>query len=120
MFLIVGKMLTHIVKKAIMEGRIRGITLLGGKKQHSISQFANGSSFMVKGEKRYVDELVRLLKVFSVASRMEINLEKSCAYWFNKYTYKPEWLAGYGWKWVDEGESSKLLGTPFGLNLQHH
>ena len=31
---------------------------------------------MVRGDKRYVDELVRLLKVFSKASRMEINWEK--------------------------------------------
>ena len=50
---------------------------------------------MVKGEKRDVDELVRILKEFSEASGMEINWEKSCAYWFDKYMHKPDWLAGY-------------------------
>jgi hypothetical protein len=72
---------------------------------------------MVRGTKEDVDELVRILETFSQASGMEINWEKSCAYWFDKYTHKPEWLLGYNWKWAEEGEFSKLLGTPFGLNL---
>ena len=49
---------------------------------------------------------------------MEINWEKSCAYWFDKFTHKPEWLNGYNWQWAEEGDLSKLLGTPFGLNLK--
>ena len=51
-----------------------------GKKQQCISQYANDSSFVVRGEKKDVDELVRLLKTFSEASEMEINRDKSCAY----------------------------------------
>ena len=43
--------------------------------------------------------------------------EKSYAYWFDKYTHKSEWLNGYNWQWVEEGYLSKLLCTPFGLNL---
>ena len=117
LFLIVGEALTQLITKAVEEKRIKGITLLGGKKQQSISQYADDSSFMVRGEKRYVDELVRLLKVFSEASGIEINWEKSSAYWFDKFTHKPVWLNGYGWQWVEEGDLSKLLGTPFGLNL---
>ena len=89
LFLIVGEVLTHIFKKAIGEGRIRGVVLPGGKKQQCISQYADDSSFMVKGDKRDVDELVRLLKMFSEASGMEINWEKSSAYWFDKYSHKP-------------------------------
>ena len=73
LFLIVGEALTHTIKKAVTEGRLRRITLPGGHKQQSISQYADDSSFMVRGEKKYVDELVRLLKVFSAASGMEIN-----------------------------------------------
>lgn len=71
---------------------------------------------MVKGNKQYVDELVRILKVFSEALGMEINWKKSCAYWFDKFTHKLEWLVGYNWKWAEEGDLSKLLITPFGLN----
>lgn len=32
LFLIIGEVLTHAIKKTILEGRIRGITLSGGKK----------------------------------------------------------------------------------------
>ena len=80
LFLMVGEVLTHIIKKAIAEGRIRGVVLPGGKKQQCISQYADDSSFMVKGEKKDIDELVRLFKVFTEVSGMEINWEKSCAY----------------------------------------
>ena len=93
------------------------VVLPGSKKQHCISQYVDDLSFMVKGEKRDVDELVRLLKTFSEASCMEIKWEKSYAYWFDKYTPKLERLASYNWKWAEEGDLSKLLGTPFGLNL---
>ena len=48
---------------------------------------------------------------------MEINWEKYNAYWFDKYTHKPDWLNGYNWQWTNEGDLSKLLETPFGLNL---
>jgi len=72
---------------------------------------------MVRGEIKYVDEPICLLKVFSEASGMEINWEKSSAYWFNKFTHKPVWLNGYGWQWAEEGDLLKLLGTPFGVNL---
>ena len=47
---------------------------------------------------------------------MEINW-KLCAYWFNKYAHKPEWHNGYNWRWAEEGDLSKLLGTSFGLYL---
>ena len=81
MCLIVGEVLTHMIKKAVSEGRLRGITLLGGNNQQSISQYAGDSFFIIRGDKRYVDELVRLLlKVFSKASGLEINWDKSCAY----------------------------------------
>lgn len=49
----------------------------------------------LRGEKKYVDELVRLLKVFSATSKMEINWKKSYAYRFDKYTHKPKWLHVY-------------------------
>jgi hypothetical protein len=48
---------------------------------------------------------------------MEINWEKSSAYWFDKFTHKPVWLNEYGWQWTEEEDLLKLLGTPFSLNL---
>lgn len=38
---------------------------IGGKKNSSISQYADNSSFMVRGETKYINELVRILKIFS-------------------------------------------------------
>ena len=64
-----------------------------------------------------MDEFVQLLGFFSKASGMEINWEKICAYWFDKYTHKPDWLTGFNWKWADEEDLSKLLGTHFDLNF---
>ena len=58
--------------------------------------------------------------MFSAASDMEIIWEKSSAYWFDKYTHKPEWLNKYNWQWAEEGDLFKLLGIPFGLNLNTH
>lgn len=70
---------------------------------------------MIRGEKWDVDELVRMLKVFSAASGMEINWEKSCTYLFDKYTHKPEWLNGYNWQWAEEagrGGAIKVIRDP--------
>lgn len=50
-FLIVGEVLTHSIKKAVTEGRIRGISLPRGEKQQSIIQYADDSAFMMRGGK---------------------------------------------------------------------
>ena len=90
LFLIVGEILIHMIKRAVEEGRLKGVFLPGGKKQQCISQYADDSSFMVRGTKEDVDKLVRILETFSQTSGMEINWEKSCAYWFDKHMHKPE------------------------------
>ena len=92
----------HTVKNAVAEGRLRGLVLPGGTKQHCINQYADDSSFMVSGEKRYIDEMVKILQVFSAASGMEINWEKSSAYWFDRFTHKLAWLNEYQWQWATE------------------
>lgn len=60
------------------------------EKQQSISQYIDDSSFVVSGKKKYVNELVCMLKVFSATSSMEINWEKLYAYLLKKYMYKSE------------------------------
>lgn len=115
-FLIVGEVLIHIIFKTIVISRLRGITLRRRIKQ-SISQYVENPSFMVRGEKSYVDELARLLKVFNEASKMDTIWDKLWFYWFDKYTHKPTWLEGYDWRWAEEGDLSKLLGNSFSLNL---
>lgn len=72
---------------------------------------------MVRVDKHCVDELVKIFKMFRKTYGMEINWDKSCAYWFDKYTRKSGWLTWYNWKWAEEGDLSQILGTPFGLNF---
>lgn len=45
---------------------------MGKTNQQSISQYVFDYFFIIREEKIYVDELVRLLKVFSEASEMKI------------------------------------------------
>ena len=66
-----GEALTQLITKDILEGRLKYISLPGGDKEQNISQYADDSSFMVRGEKKYVDELARLLKVFSIRIQNE-------------------------------------------------
>ena len=117
LFLIVGEVFTHLVKRAEAEGKIHGISLPGGRRHQNIIQYADDSAFMIRGEKKFVDELGRLLRFFSDAFGMNINWEKTCMYWFDKFTHNPVWLVGYNWRWAEEENLSKLLGTPFGLKL---
>lgn len=83
-----GRGVTQLNTKVISEGTFKGIILPEGNKQQSISQYADDSSFIVRVEKKYVDELVCLLKVFSETSGMEINWVKSFAYRFDKFIHK--------------------------------
>ena len=66
--LILREILTHMIKKTVAEGRLRGVFLFGGKKQQRISQYADGFSFMLRGTKKDMDELVKILETFSQAS----------------------------------------------------
>lgn len=58
------------------EGRLAGI-VLPGLRNNKTSQYIGDSSFMVEEEKKYVDEHVRILKVFSEALGMEIHWRKA-------------------------------------------
>lgn len=69
-----SEVLTHIIKKACAEGRLRGVSLPGGAKQQNVFQYVDDFFFMVRGDRQYVEELMRLHKVFSEALGMEINL----------------------------------------------
>ena len=54
LFLIVGEVFTHVIKKAVKEGRLRGVSLPGGKRQQSIFQYVDDSSFMVRGCSKFL------------------------------------------------------------------
>jgi hypothetical protein len=47
-----------MIKRIVTEGRLRGSILPRGTKQQSISQYVDDFFFVIKREKKYVDELV--------------------------------------------------------------
>lgn len=69
----------HDIKNSYGRKGQKGFTFKD-KKQHYIFQYTDDSSFMIRGDKRDVDEMIMILKVFSEASGMKINWEKSCVY----------------------------------------
>ena len=72
---------------------------------------------MVKVEETNIDYMVGILHKFGTASRLEIYWHKSMAYWCGRG--RPlGWVGIYQWKWVATSDLSKILGTPFGLQLE--
>ena len=67
LFLIIGEVLNYIIRKAMKEGGIMEVKLLGGKQQ-CILQYADDSSFLIGGDQSFANELVRLLEIFSLVS----------------------------------------------------
>jgi hypothetical protein len=57
-----------------------------------------------------------LLDLFHLALGFTINWTKSRAYWLAA-TPPPAWLDGMRCEWAVERQLSKLLGTPFGIDL---
>lgn len=53
-FLIVEEVLIHNIKKNDGRRKIIGDLTIGGKKQQCILQYADDSSFMVRGDKKFV------------------------------------------------------------------
>jgi hypothetical protein len=51
-------------------------------------------------------------------SGLELNKEKSMTYWSQKQSYKKlAWIEKFKWRWVPNGELSKMFNTPFGIGL---
>ena len=98
-------------------GNLKGITQPQCNSQHIISQYADDTSFTVKAEETSVDNLVGILHKFGIAFGLEIKWHKSVAYWCGQG--RPLRCVGkYQWKWAANRDLSKLLGTPFGLQLE--
>jgi hypothetical protein len=63
-------------------GRIRGISLLGSQEHQTIAQYADDSSLTLRGEEYVVTNTVTTLNTFSVATGLQLNWDKSSAYWW--------------------------------------
>jgi len=57
-----------------------------------------------------------LIERYGLASDLQINWHKSLAYWISP-DRAPHWLSQINCQWAMEHQLSKLLGSPFGINL---
>jgi len=74
-FLILGEVLHTLLRRHVERVDLGGGTLPWGTKHQTILWYVDDSLVMVRGDEQYVDELVRLLVVFSEASIMKFNWE---------------------------------------------
>ena len=84
LFLIVAEILNASIKHEVAAGRIRGISLPSSEEQQIISQYVDDSSLTIAGDEGSVIQTIATLDEFSKASGLQINKEKSSAYWWDR------------------------------------
>jgi hypothetical protein len=80
LFLIIGEILSHNIKREAQRGCISGIDLPGAEEQQIIAQFANDTSLSIRGEEASVLATRDILQRYYDASGL-INKGKSSAYY---------------------------------------
>lgn len=98
-------------------GNLRGITLPDGVTQQTLSQFADHTTYSIRGTERYLGAVSTLLDDFGLATGLKINRGKCVLYWYGPGV-PPQWLGSFGCAIAVLGALSKLLGTPFGITLE--
>jgi hypothetical protein len=112
----VAQILNLAAKAAMDGGAFLGIRLPNDGARQLMLQFADNTTFMLEGRENHLRNLVQLLCTYAQAMGLHINWDKSLDYWFAPGP-APPWLATFDFPWAIERNLSKLLGTPFGLNL---
>lgn len=105
-----------VVKDDVRRGLIQGIFLLHCNTQEIIIQYADNTPFTMKANNYSLDNLVGIMHKFGLAFGLMINWTKSVAYWCDR-GIPPRWVRKHQWKWALPSDLFKLLGTPFGLQL---
>jgi hypothetical protein len=116
LFLLIAETLNATAKATMSTGTLHDIQFPNHDKCQLLLSFADDTTFTLERVEFYLCNLVQLLRSFAQASGLYINWEKSIAYWFTPDP-TPPWLAIFDFPWAIEHSLSKLLGTPFGLNL---
>jgi hypothetical protein len=116
LFLFVAEALNAAVKAAQGKGELQGISLSDGLAQQLLVQFADDTNFTLHGTKADLLMTQQILHEFHSASGLIINWPKSLAYWFSALP-TPPWLDDFDCPWATLGNLTKLLGIPFGLDL---
>jgi hypothetical protein len=116
LFLFVGEALNIMSRRALELGELDGMMLPESVTEQVLLQYANDADLMVRGSERNSLCILSLLESYGLATGLRINWPKSQIYWISSDP-PPPWLARLLCPWAVEGQLSKLLGTPFGVNL---
>jgi hypothetical protein len=116
LFLFLGEALNVATKRASETGAIQGITLPDEVGNQVILQYVDDTSFNLVGTEQNLENAIILLDLFHLASGLLINWTKSIAYWLSNEP-PPDWLCNTRCQWAVERQLSKLLGTPFWIDL---
>jgi hypothetical protein len=112
----IGEALNIATKRAMAVGSIEGITLPDEVGQQLIIQYVDDMNYTIRETEHNLVNLISLLNLFHLTSGLEINWGKSVAYWLAT-TPPPNWLQWIRCQWAVEHQLSKLLSTPFGIDL---
>lgn len=83
LFLIIGEILNESIKREVAVGNIRGISMPGLDEQQILSQYADDSSLMLRGEEASTMQTLSTLNTFSKVTGLLINQKKSSTYWWS-------------------------------------
>ncbi len=76
------------------------------------------NNFIAKRKGNKYTNMVNLLEFFLLMHDLKINWDKSIVSWsWQRSKKKLGWTKGFKWKWPKASAFSKLLGVPFGLDL---
>lgn len=113
LFLFVGEVLNIATKHLVEANIVKDIMLPNKEGQQTIIQYVEDINFTVAGTEGNIRALTLLFERFKTASELQINWDKSVAYWMSNNPLP--WLEGMPFQWVQERCISKLLGIPLGL-----
>jgi hypothetical protein len=116
LFLFIGEALNILTRRAVELEELEGITLPEAVTEQVLIQYADDADVMVRGTEHNCARVLSLLDSYGLATGLCINWAKSQVYWLSSNP-SPPWLARLPCPWAVERQLSKLLGTPFGINL---
>jgi hypothetical protein len=79
--------------------------------------FADDTLLLLDGTKENLDRALNVINRFSAASGAKLNLHKSVGLWLSPQPRTWHWGEEVGLKWLANGEVTRYLGYPFGIDI---
>ena len=79
--------------------------------------FADDTLLVLEGNPANMDRAISVINRFGAASGAKLNLHKSTGLWISKNPRTWNWGEETGLKWLQQGEVTRYLGYPFGIQI---